>query len=51
MDNSLIFKSYSRALLRCLNALKSALSSKDYKQAEKIINGLIHDTQKGIEDA
>lgn len=51
MEDSLIFKSYSRALLRSLNALKTALNSKDYEQAEKIANGLIYDTQKGIEDA
>ena len=50
-DDSLIFKSYSRALLRSLNALKSALNSKDYEHAEKIVNGLICDTQENIEGA
>lgn len=49
MDDSLIFKSYSRALLRSLNVLKTTLNAKDYGQVEKIVNGLICDTQKDIE--
>lgn len=45
-----VFKSYLRRLLQDLKDLKEVLKSKDYEKAEKIIDQLIDDTQKGIED-
>lgn len=45
-----VFKSYLRRLLQDLKDLKEALKSKDYRRAEKILDTLIDDTQKGIED-
>lgn len=51
MEDKLIFKSYSRLLLRDLKNMKEALKAKDYQTAERIVNELINDTQKDIEDA
>ena len=45
-----VFKSYLRRLLQDLKDLKETLKNKDYAKAEKIIDNLIDDTQKGIED-
>lgn len=45
-----VFKSYLRRLIRDLKDLKAALKSKDYEKAEKLIDDLIEDTQKDIED-
>ena len=45
-----VFKSYSRRLLQDLKDLKEVLKSKDYEKAEKMVDQLIDDTQKGIED-
>ena len=50
MEDKLIFKSYSRLLLRDLKNVKEALKTKDYETAERIVNELISDTQKDIED-
>ena len=44
------FKAYSRALLRILKSAKEALESGDSKTAMKVINELIEDTQKDIEE-
>ena len=49
MEDKLIFKSYSRLLLRDLKDVKEALKVKDYETAEKILNELINDTQKDVE--
>ena len=49
-EDKIIFKAYLRGLARQLKAMKAALASKDYDQAEKLLDGLIEDTQKGIED-
>ena len=49
-EEEMIFKAYSRALLRDLMAQKEALVSKDYAEAEKILDNLIEDTKKGIEN-
>ena len=49
-EETRIFKGYLRGLMRQYKALKAALESKDYEQAEKLLDGLIEDTQKGIED-
>lgn len=45
-----VFKSYLRRLLQDLKDLKETLKNKDYEKAEKIVENLIDDTQKGIED-
>ena len=50
MDEKKIFKAYLRGLMRSLKALKTALKEKEYVKAEKILDDLIKDTQKGIED-
>lgn len=50
MEETAIFKSYSRKLMRDLNDIKKALKEKDYESAEKLLDQLIEDTQKGIED-
>lgn len=50
MEEKKIFKAYLRGLARHLKALKAALATKDYGKAEKLLDGLIEDTQKGIED-
>lgn len=45
-----VFKSYLRSLMRQLIALKKAMQEKDYKLAESLLDELIDDTQKNIED-
>lgn len=45
-----VFKSYLRRLLQDLKDLKETLKSKDYERADIMIDKLIDDTQKGIED-
>lgn len=45
-----VFKSYLRRLLQDLKDLKEALKSKEYENAEKMVDKLIDDTQSGIED-
>lgn len=45
-----VFKSYLRGLLQDLKDLKAALKAKDYARAEEIVDILIDNTQKGIED-
>jgi len=45
-----VFKSYLRRLIRDLKDLRTALKEKDYEKAEKLIDDLIEDTQKDIED-
>ena len=45
-----VFKSYLRRLIRDLKDLKAALKSKDYEKAERLVDDLIEDTQKDIED-
>lgn len=51
MDEDMsVFKSYLRRLLQDLKDLKEVLNAKDYEKAEKMVDRLIDDTQKGIED-
>lgn len=50
MENIIIFKSYLRLLLHDLKELKKALQSQDHAKAEELIDSLITDTQKGLED-
>ena len=45
-----VFKSYLRRLLQDLKDLKESLNNKEYDKAEKMVEKLIEDTQKGIED-
>lgn len=45
-----VFKSYLRMLLLKLEDLRAALRQKDYAKAEKLIDVLIDETRKGIED-
>ena len=45
-----VFKSYLRRLMRDLKDIKKALEEKDCEKAEQLINDLIEDTQKDIED-
>lgn len=45
-----LFKAYLRSLMRALKAQKEALENKDYEEAEKLLDVLIEDTQKGLED-
>lgn len=50
-ENTLsVFKSYLRRLLQDLKDLKEVLAEKNYEKAEKMVDKLIDDTQKGIED-
>ncbi len=50
MEEMAVFKSYLRRLMRDLKDLKEALKNKEYEKAEKLIDDLIDDTQKDIED-
>jgi len=45
-----VFKSYLRSTLRRLIDLREAIKRKDLETAEQLIESLIEDTQKGIED-
>lgn len=45
-----VFKSYLRRLLQDLKDLKETLRNKEYEKAENMVDKLIDDTQKGIED-
>ncbi len=50
-ENTLsVFKSYLRRLLQDLKDLKEALKENKTEKAEEMIDQLINDTQKGIED-
>lgn len=51
MDNNMsVFKSYLRRLLRDLKDLKESLKNKEYEKVDKMVDDLIEDTQKGLED-
>lgn len=45
-----VFKSYLRRLLYELKELREALKNGEHEKAEKLLDILIDDTQKGIED-
>lgn len=45
-----VFKSYLRRLMRDLKDLKRAIKEKNLEEAERLIDDLIEDTQKDIED-
>lgn len=50
MENMTVIKCYFRSLMRQLQAIKEAMGSKDFERAEKLLDELIDDTQKNIED-
>ena len=45
-----IFKSYLRAQLRQLEALKEAVAAQDYEKVNRMLDELMDDMQKNIED-
>ena len=45
-----VFKSYLRRLLQDLKDLREAIDNNDTEKVKKIVDNLIEDTQKGIED-
>ena len=49
-EEMVAFKSYLRRLMRDLKDLKKAIREKNSEEAERLIDDLIEDTQKGIED-
>ena len=50
LENDLIFKSYLRGMLSRFVKLEGLIKSKNSEAAEKLIDTIINDTQKGIED-
>lgn len=50
MEEMSVFKGYLRGLMRQLILLKKAIKDKKFEEAEKLVNELIEDTQKNIED-
>jgi len=50
VEDMSVFKSYLRRLLHDLKELKKALQNQDHARAEELIDSLITDTQKGLED-
>ena len=50
MEEREIFKGYLRGLMRQLKLLKEAIGNNDLEQAERLVDELIEDTQKNIED-
>jgi uncharacterized Rossmann fold enzyme len=49
-ETLVVFKSYLRRLMRDLKDLKKAIKDKNLEEAERLIDDLIEDTQKDIED-
>lgn len=50
MEDMSVFKSYLRSLLQDLKDLKEAIDNGEIDKASQMIDRLINDTQKGIED-
>lgn len=50
MEDMAVFKGYLRSLMRQLKLLQKAINEGDSEQAKVLINELIEDTQKNIED-
>lgn len=50
MEEMATLKCYLRALMRLIKEIKVAMENKDYERAEKLLDELIDDTQKNIED-
>lgn len=49
-EDMAVFKGYLRSLLRQLKLLKTPIREHDFEKADKLIDELIEDTQKNIED-
>ena len=49
-EADVIFKSYLRTLLRRLEMIKEAADTENYEELRSLLEGLIEDTQAGIED-
>lgn len=49
-EEKAVFKGYLRSLMRQLKQLKKALEENNIDEAKNLINELIEDTQKNIED-
>ena len=49
-ENEMVFKSYLRKLLRDLSDIREAANKKDLEEVSKLVDQLIVDTQKDIED-
>lgn len=45
-----VFKGYLRGLIRLLKQIRTALNENDIDTAKTLVNELIEDTQKSIED-
>ena len=50
MEDMAVFKSYLRGLLFRLKAIKEANKNGDKEEVDRLIDELIEDTQRGIED-
>lgn len=50
MEDMAVIKCYLRSLMRQLKAIKEAMRNKDFEKAETLLDELIDDTQKNIED-
>ena len=49
MNDMKEFVAYSKKLLRVLKKIKSALTEKNYKEVEKLVDELIEDTEGDIQ--
>lgn len=49
-EDMAVFKGYLRSRMRQLKLLKKAIASKDFETASSLVDELIEDTQKNIED-
>lgn len=49
-EHMAVFKSYLRRLMRDLKDLRKAIRDKNFEEAERLINDLIEDTERDIED-
>lgn len=49
-EDTIIFRGYLRGLLRELKRLRTTIHEHDFEKAEILIDELVDDTQKNIED-
>ena len=50
MEDAREFLAFCRKLLRCLEMMKKAFAEKDYVKAEELLDELLEDTKKDLED-
>lgn len=50
MDEISMFKGYLRSLIRLLKNVKKAADENNIEEVRRLVNELIEDTQKNIED-